>query len=376
MMFHSLSHMPDDEVFRKSAAAPLTRRRLRAEAAALRRAAHPHVVRLGALLDLDDHTELHTELVDGRSLLDDAPRDGVAALELAATLAATVADLHEIGVVHGRLSPDHVLVRSDGRPVLCGFAEAGVRDPAADVVALATAFELLAAAVPRGRSRRDDRAVSCLIAAAEHTRTATPPPTAADLVRLLRSPKVSTRRAPRGHGPGSARRRRVALISIAALAAIGMTGLVATAVLRSFGGRGSPVLAAVTTTAPPTTAPPPSTHAPTTHPPTTHAPSAPEAAAQFRVHGATYAAGREGDVVVVGDWDCDGTMGAALLQPDDGDVYVFDRLAQPDTPVTGRLVATVEGAVSLEPFEQTDGCTSLAARHADGSPRLIATGAP
>src|SRR5688500_12406284 len=95
------------EPFTKNGAAPLTRQRLRNEAAVLRRASHPDVVRLVALLDLDDHTQLHTERIDQRTLLDAAPTNGAAAIALATTLAATVADLHEIDLVHGRLGPDH-----------------------------------------------------------------------------------------------------------------------------------------------------------------------------------------------------------------------------------------------------------------------------
>ena len=67
--------------------------------------------------------------------------------EVAATVAAlseTVADLHELGLVHGNLRSEHVLLATDGRPVLCGFGGAtlaahrspGSSAPADDVQAL------------------------------------------------------------------------------------------------------------------------------------------------------------------------------------------------------------------------------------------------
>ena len=117
------------------------------------------------LHDLDVRTELRTERAGSHTLLDLTPTDGTAALAVAASLTATVADLHELGVVHGRLTPDHVVIREDGRPALCGFADAGRDSPEADVTALATLYEMLATAVPRRRSRRSDRAVNRLIAA-------------------------------------------------------------------------------------------------------------------------------------------------------------------------------------------------------------------
>jgi hypothetical protein len=40
-------------------------------------------------------------------------------------LAGTVDRLHRLGVTHGALCPDHVLLTADGRPVLCGFGAAG-----------------------------------------------------------------------------------------------------------------------------------------------------------------------------------------------------------------------------------------------------------
>ena len=40
---------------------------------------------------------------------------------VAASVASTLADLHDVGIVHGRLDASHVLVGDDGRPRLCGW---------------------------------------------------------------------------------------------------------------------------------------------------------------------------------------------------------------------------------------------------------------
>ncbi len=57
-----------------------------------------------------------------------------------AAVASTVADLHEIGLVHGRLDPTHVVIGPDGRPRLCGMGGPGAGEPdptpAHDVLAL------------------------------------------------------------------------------------------------------------------------------------------------------------------------------------------------------------------------------------------------
>ncbi|QXC62403.1 hypothetical protein KSP35_06275 [Aquihabitans sp. G128] len=56
------------------------------------------------------------------------PREAAALL---AAVAATVADLHEVGLIHGRLTPDHVLVGGDGRPRVGGLRGCGPAEPQA-----------------------------------------------------------------------------------------------------------------------------------------------------------------------------------------------------------------------------------------------------
>ena len=68
-----------------------------------------------------------------------------------AAVASTLADLHDMGIVHGRLDATHVLIGDDGRPRLCGLAEPGDATPADDVAALGTLLGDLLARAPDTR---------------------------------------------------------------------------------------------------------------------------------------------------------------------------------------------------------------------------------
>lgn len=362
------THGPGDR-YVKTAVAPLARERLRAEAVALRRAAHPDVVRLGMFLDLDERTELHLVRAGDLTLVDAAPDDATTALDCAATVTTTVADLHAMGIVHGRLTPDHVVLRPDGRPVLCGLAEAHAGDPTADVRALGTLYELLAAGAAPARSRRQRRAIAALLAAAEHARCSHPAASAHDLAAMLRDPNS------RSAGTATPRRRMPSTRAVALAGAAMAAVIVVVAAVKMFGAGRASVFETGTsarTSLLPTDAPA------TTEPPAPVPTSGVSGtgAVRIEVDGATFAVGEQGDSVVAGDWDCDGTVGVALLRPGSGEVFVFDRLPSRDTPVTGRLVATLPGATALETVEQPNGCEALVIRHHDETPQVIPVEAP
>jgi hypothetical protein len=60
-----------------------------------------------------------------------ATRGALSAVEVAGLIAATstiVADLHRSGISHNNLDESHVLLATDGRPVLCGFSQAVVAE--------------------------------------------------------------------------------------------------------------------------------------------------------------------------------------------------------------------------------------------------------
>ena len=106
----------------KVAGSDAERARLGAEARALRACAHPGVVRLLGSDGGDPPSRLFLARVAGRSLAA-APvgmEEEVVAGVLA-SVAATLADLHALGWVHGAISAEHLLLDERGRPVLCGF---------------------------------------------------------------------------------------------------------------------------------------------------------------------------------------------------------------------------------------------------------------
>ncbi len=84
-----------------------------------------------------------------------------------------------------------------------------------------------------------------------------------------------------------------------------------------------------------------------------------------------FAAGVDGDQVLVGDWDCDGQATPALLRPASGEVFVFTTWAEPGTPAMAPRVAVVPGGATLaaEPRGDTpSSCPRLSVRRHSGPP--------
>jgi hypothetical protein len=160
--------------FVKVAEGPMGTERLRAEARILRRAAHPGVVQLqesgpgptGAWIVRLVRVPRGDLTMQGPWSLEEVAGYGAA-------VATTVADLHDLGIVHRRLTPDHLLVDDGGRPVLCGFGQATVTDgpltgaqKAEDTAALARSIrDRMPSPPPRRVSKILDRAI-----AAQHRR--------------------------------------------------------------------------------------------------------------------------------------------------------------------------------------------------------------
>jgi hypothetical protein len=156
-----------EEAFVKVAAGPDGMDRLRAEADILRRAAHPGVVQL---LESGPGTTGAWTIRLVRVPRGDLGAQGSWSLgEVAgygAAVATTVADLHDLGIVHRRLTVDHLLVDDRGRPVLCGFGQATMTEgprsaveKAEDTTSLArTLRDRMPSPLPRRVSKILDRA--------------------------------------------------------------------------------------------------------------------------------------------------------------------------------------------------------------------------
>jgi hypothetical protein len=185
----------DEPVVVKAGRGPAAAARLRRERRRLLAARHPGVVALvGTASDGDggDGDGGDDETVELRTLYAGEPvaswtGTAGAVAGLVAAVATTLDDLHEVGIVHGRLDATHVLVGDDGRPRLCGFAGDEEATPADDVGALGRVLADLADRVspPRRRLpwRGPDRAVRALHQVA--ARATDPVPTRRPTARVL-----------------------------------------------------------------------------------------------------------------------------------------------------------------------------------------------
>lgn len=82
-----------------------------------------------------------------------------------------------------------------------------------------------------------------------------------------------------------------------------------------------------------------------------------------------WSVGTDGDVVVIGDWNCDRQPTPAVLRPSTGGFYVFDRWAAPGQPAAARKVTDVPRAVTAT----AAGCGAVVLRTDDGAERRVAT---
>lgn len=117
-------------VMAKVAGDPEQAARLRNEATLLEAGRHPGVAELVGVEGHGVGSVLLTAHVDGpnisemgASLVGSLPLEEAAGL--IAALATIVADLHDLGLVHGALCPDHVVIGPEGRPVLCSLGYGG-----------------------------------------------------------------------------------------------------------------------------------------------------------------------------------------------------------------------------------------------------------
>jgi hypothetical protein len=91
---------------------------------------------------------------------------------------------------------------------------------------------------------------------------------------------------------------------------------------------------------------------------------------EVRSAGHRWEVGAEGDVVVVGDWDCDRIPTPAVLRPATGRLAVFDRWADADTEEPARDVTVVAGATAVR---ADTACGRAVVTTAAGSPEFVDT---
>ncbi|MDP1821331.1 MAG: hypothetical protein Q8K58_15740 [Acidimicrobiales bacterium] len=332
---------------------------LRHEAGRLQAAAHPGVVAVLGSAPWGDGWELRLD--HGGVPMGATQRCSPARLaRLVAGAAGTLADLHDRGIVHGRLDAWRVLVGSTGEPVLCAFGAADAAGQAPDDVAalgrillealdrapdpsglaLRAVAERALAEPPSRRppARRLARDLSALAGAAPAPRTLVPPP------------------------PRPTRWRSPLLVGLSAL--ILLAGLAG--VRRSPPARGHQAAAAPSSPATTLPEPPPCIAL-------DGAPAGPpDCPLDIRVEkhvatvdGRRHVLGARGDLVAVGDWDCDGEPTAATLRPATGEVLVFARF-EPDADVRVTLAQRMPEAVDFAIGTDPHGCAELAVQDTSG----------
>ncbi len=326
--------------FRKRAETPEEADRLRQEARVLQVARHPGAVQL---LGVNGDT-LRLALVDGERVCDRAPGPDETA-RIAAAAATTLADLHEIGVVHGAISGEHILVDRSGQAVLCSFgrgatdAQADGADAARDVTALAGT--MLAAGTTTGGTKP---------ALARAARGGTDGPSARRLATLLTAPSAPPRRR-----LPSARPATLAAAAGVVLAVVLVTVLLA----RRPGARHPSSQAAGAPAACPAV--------------DRGCRPLPTTGGVIDTSAGRYRIGRPGDLVVVGRWRCRSAL-PALLRPATGDVWVWSTWATGAGPRAAHLVGRVPGARSLQVDPSPAGCDLLRVLRQDGESVVIRAG--
>jgi len=113
-----------------TAADPERLQRFQREARAVAALNHPNVVTIYSVEEADDIHFLTMELVEGKTLAEIIPAEGMAleeALTLAIPLVDAVASAHEHGIVHRDLKPANVMLATDGRLKVLDFGLAKLK---------------------------------------------------------------------------------------------------------------------------------------------------------------------------------------------------------------------------------------------------------
>ena len=322
----------------------------------------------------------------------DGPPDEV--LRVLAAACETLADLHALGLVHGAIGPDHILVEPGQPPVLGGFARAAlagepgcdgvVRRPADDVAAMAELVRLARRESPHRRPRRSagggsdpgiDDLDALLVDAAEGR-----PPPARRLARAIAhevatwAPPASRRAATQRREVAEAidrrqppppdadpfarlrpvdvapsRRRGPRVLTLVAAVA-GVAALTAGALGLGLGSRTAsrPRLDASSTTDTTAAAAP------------VRGPGPAEVAVAHRgllvVGAVRYRVGGPGDEALAADWGCRGATTVVVLRRATGEVFLFRRWARPHHDVRAEPGGRVAPGSHLRAGTDRGGC--------------------
>ncbi len=318
----------------------------------LGRVRHPGVVEL-VDLQATPTVRMSTVFVSTESWAD-RPPEGAAAVTGLAQVCSIIADLHDAGIAHGSLETRHVLVCADGRPVLCGFEASG----SADTESVAVDLESLACIAEELASGSGSEVGSALTSVAT------------DLRKGKLTARTCTTRLDglRQHRSGESRWRNRIDRRVSALLGTGIAVVLILTATTFACGNGSasfePDITAgpadLEPQTPETTLPNASSvsvpkNAPTG--PDTGALPAAGFAAELPLNlgmpevehdGRRYGVGRPGDVVVLGDWTCDGVRTPAALRPSTGEIAIFTTWPIQGEALLPARIDVIEAAYRLE----------------------------
>ena len=384
----------------KAATTVADRCRLAREATLLHRAAHPGVVEIDGEVPGELRLRYRGTPL---AMLEPLPADQATAF--VRVVAETLADLHQVGIAHGRIRADHVVIDEGNRARLCGFADAAEatdESRAADVADLGGLLEqLLERGADRpwshlggwrhGTHRRQAlRRLHTATAAAQHPVSGRRPTarqfaaalhdalprmnlprrgeeggwTDADLERLAEpvnhgvdAPQAAAEVVTVDIEPRSRRLDPRMLTVVAGLVLLGgvMVGSSIARTLRPFGSAPLDETTA-TTRAPVRIGSPRDAHLAAC---SVAAPAGPDVdgdgcgdpvALQDRIASigqVRIELGRPGDLAVVADSDCDGVATPVLLRPSTGEIFVFDEWTIDEAvEVSARAVVPGAGTIS------------------------------
>ncbi len=386
--------------------------RIAREAELLTAARHPGVVELVGIEGDPLDPVLVTQRVEGQTLASAGPLSRAEAAGITAALASTLANVHQQGVVHGAVTPEHVIIGPGGRPVLCGFGHggrAGALDPAIDVHGLGTLLRSLLTEARRPPSdpllrlaedatapEAAQRPTAARFAAAINEIVpdaclpgATVAANAGALEALRRA-----HAAPSFRGYKKSRRRRPVLVAAAGILVVSAGALAFNSLSGPGGEAAAPIPEPLLPSAEQSTPTTSTTLAPVVVssglPAPTCAPvdgilaadtdgdGCPEAltfsGGVLEAGAARWSVGDAGDQVSTGDWACRGRAGLAVLHPPTGDVFVFDGWAAPGHDLVASRAIRVEGGFALRSGGSRSGCPQLLVDRSDGPPVAVPTG--
>jgi hypothetical protein len=314
------------------------------------------------VLDVDEGPPLVVTLsYAGR--VPSAPMPGTAAAALGAKVAVAVSDLATLGITHGAIELDHILVDAAGAVRLCGFGECGPGDGTADVRALGDVLDALVHADDRSDAAVAVRAIAARTRGAEAPTAAA---IAASLATIGAPPRVDAPPSPARRSSGRRLRRRLDRSHLVTAATVALLALAATVVLAwPEGARAARPPVAIDTTTSTSTPASPTTTTSTLLDARRVWPSTP---LTVEGAGATWRLGDEGDTVVVGAWGCRPVATPALVRVD-GTVWILHEWID-DQPAS--YVTTIEGGVVDVRVEQTRGCDDLVVTTTTGTVRPLA----